>query len=309
MTTSQSTTTTLSNTTPRRMTWGGGDPSRKVIGRMGPWQLVRLLGEGALTRVYLARPLESPESTPTYAVKALRREWWNEPAAIEILRREALVGRKVAHHQVVSVLDSQLGQPPFYVVMPRLPGETVAARLAAGRRPALPEALWIARQAAEALDAIKQATGMMHGDVKPANLLVGPDGHTTLIDLGFCQTAAESKSWADRPVVGTLQYIAPEVVTSAASADERSDLYSLGVTLYEMITGVVPFEADDPAKLITLHREAKPKCLRECRPDAPRSVASLVHRLLAKEPLRRPATAKEVAKELIRLEIESFAAR
>lgn len=297
-------------TTSKRLSWSGAaDAKRKLVGRIGPWQLVRLLGQGALTRVYLARPLESPEAPPAYAVKTLRREWWSDPLAIDLLRREAIVGRRVSHPQVVSVLSSQLGQPPFYVVTPRLPGETVGAKLESGRRPSLPEALWIARQTAEALEAIKAATGMIHGDVKPANLMVGPDGHTTLIDLGFCQTQEESRSWASRPVTGTLHYIAPEAVTSACAIDERSDLYSLGVTLYEMITGVRPFDAEDPADLVIQHRQAKPRCVRDVRPDTPKPVASLVHRLLAKDPMRRPANAKEVATELVRLEIESFAAR
>ncbi len=294
---------------PFRLSWGADNTRRKLVGRIGPWQLVRLLGEGALTRVYLARPADSPEATPAYAVKALRREWWNDSQAIELLRREALVGRRVTHPQLASVLASQLAQPPFFLVMPRLPGETVAIKLAEDRRPSLPEALWIARQTAEALTALQQTTGMTHGDVKPANLMVAPDGHATLIDLGFCRTAEESNGWADRPVVGTLHYIAPEVVTSSRAADGRSDLYSLGVTLYEMLTGRRPFEADDPGTLIKMHREAKPVCLREAEPTIPKGVASLVHRLLAKDPNRRPASAQEVAAELVRLEIESFALR
>ena len=292
-----------------KLTWGDPNAKRKFVGRMGPWQLVRLMGEGALTRVYLARPLESPEATPTYAVKALRKEWWNDPLAIETLRREALVGRKVSHPHVVAVLSGQLTQPPFFVVSPRLPGETVAAKLEAGQRPPLPQALWIARQAAEALVALHSATGMMHGDVKPANLMIGADGHATLIDLGFCQTPEEARSWSDRPVMGTLHYIAPELVTSALAASPRSDLYSLGVTLYEMLTGQPPFDADDPAELVAMHRQARPPCVRELRPTTPKAVASLVHRLLAKDPLRRPSSPAEVAKELVRLEIESFAKR
>jgi len=292
-----------------KLTWGDPNAKRKFVGRMGPWQLVRMLGQGALTRVYLARPLESPEATPTYAVKALRKEWWGDPLAIETLRREAMVGRKVSHPHVASVLSGQLAQPPFYVVSPRLPGETLAAKLEAGRRPSLPQALWIARQTAEALDALHSATGMMHCDVKPGNLMIGADGHTTLIDLGFCQTPEETRSWTDRPVMGTLHYIAPEMVTSAFAASPQSDLYSLGVTLYEMLTGQRPFDAQEPAELVAMHRQSKPTCVRKLRPHTPKAVASLVHCLLAKDPLRRPASPSEVAKQLVRLEIESFAKR
>lgn len=289
--------------------WTGTSTRRKVVGRMGPWQLVRLLSEGALSRVYLARPLDSPDAPPAYAVKALRREWWQDSVAIETLRREALVGGKVSNPHVAPVLGGQLARPPFFVVTPRLAGETLAAKLDEARPPSLPAALWIARQTAQALAAIYAATGMTHGDVKPANVLVSPEGHATLLDLGFCQSAEEGRSWAQRPVVGTPHYMAPEVVTSACAVDRRSDLYSLGVMLYEVLAGQRPFQADDPGELIAMHRATKPGCIRHARPETPKPVASLVHRLLAKDPIRRPATPEEVAEELIGLEIASFATR
>lgn len=295
------------NQSPRpKLAWGNVRETRKLVGRMGPWQLVRQLGDGQLTRVYLARPLDTPEAAPTYAVKALRKEWWHDPAAIELVRREAAVGRQVSHPHVVPVLSAQVTQPPFYLVMPRLAGETVADKLAEDRLPALPQALWIARQAAEAMEAIHRQAGMIHGDIKPSNLQVAPDGHTTLIDLGLSQTETEARSWASRPVMGTLHYMAPERITSACSADVRSDLYSLGVTLYQMLAGKLPFDAEVPAELIAMHRQAKPPCLRDVRPGVPKRVASLVHRLLAKDPMRRPESPRAVADELVRLEIESF---
>lgn len=287
------------------------DQKRKLIGRMGPWQLVRLLGEGTLTRVYLARPLSSPESAPAYAIKVLRKEWWQDKLAIETLRREALVGKQLSDAKqcphLPALLSAHVDQPPFYLVTPRLLGETVAEKLAEGRLPSLPQALWIARQAAAALQSLHQTTGMIHGDVKPSNLFVSPDGHTTLIDLGFCQTPAETRSWADRPVVGTLNYMAPERITSACSADIRSDLYCLGVTLYEMLTGRLPFEASEPAELIAQHRSQRPEPLGKLCPELPAEVVALVDRLLAKDPMRRFDAPQELASTLVRLEIACFA--
>ena len=134
-------------------------------------------------------------------------------------------------------------------------------------------------------------------------------GHTTLIDLGFAHSSSEARHWSSRSVVGTLNYIAPETVTSSLAAAPTSDLYSLGVTLYEMITGRLPFTADAPDELIRMHRESKPECVRHSVPQLPKPVASLVHRLLAKDPLRRPSSAAEVVEELIRLEISSFSDR
>jgi serine/threonine-protein kinase len=277
---------------------------------LGPWHLVRLLGEGNLTRVYQARPVDTPSGqSAAYAVKVLRKEWWREPAAIEVQRREAWVGSQVSHPNLLPVLSASVRQPPFYVVSPKLDGTSLAQILTEQGRLDVPLALWIARQVADGLAALHEATGMIHTDVKPANILVSPTGHATLLDFGFAQTPAEARHWATRPLAGTLSHIAPEMITSALSADQRSDVYSLGVTLYEMLSGRRPLESDDPGELATLHREAKPADLRQLRPDASDDVASCVHRMLAKDPLRRPASAKELADRLVRLEIDSFSSR
>src|SRR5438876_7002845 len=99
------------------------------------------------------------------------------------------------------------------------------------------------------------------------------------------------------------------MVTSALAAGPQSDIYSLGVTMYEMLTGVRPWNTDDPAELAALHREAKPADLREQRPELSQPVADLVHNMLAKNPLRRPNSARELASRLVRFEIESFTLR
>jgi eukaryotic-like serine/threonine-protein kinase len=284
--------------------------SHKLVGRVGPWQLVRLLAEGNLTRVYQARPAESPASQhAAYVVKLLRNEWWRDPAAIEMQRREAWVGARASHPNLLPVLSASLQQPPFYLVTPKLEGTDLSQILAVRGKLEIPHALWIARQIADGLAALAEATGMIHADVKPANILISPTGHATLIDFGFVQTPAEARNWATRPVVGTLAYIAPEMVTSAYAADARSDVYSLGVTLYEMLAGRRPFDSDDPGTLATQQRESKPADVRTHRPDVPGPVAAVVAALLAKDPLRRPDSAAALATQLVRLEIDSFSLR
>lgn len=283
---------------------------QQLVGRIGPWQLVRLIHESELTRVYVARPVDAPEDQPAnYVVKVLRKEWWRDPQAIEMQRRAAWLGRALSHPHLLPVFSANVGQAPFYLVMPKLDGRSLADVLAAGAVVPLPITLWIARQVAEALAALHEATGMVHGDVKPSNIMVSPEGHATLIDLGFAHAPSEQRHWSSRPVVGTLSYIAPEAITSSLCSTPTSDLYSLGVTLYEMLAGRLPFEASAPDELVRMHREAKPMCVRHCMPHLPKPVASLVHRLLAKDSLRRPGSAAEVAQELMRLEIECFSLR
>src|SRR6478672_2649828 len=147
----------------------------QLVGRLGPWQLVKPLGEGNLTRVYLARPADGPQNQPAaYVVKVLRKEWWRDPQAIEMQRREAWVGCKVSHPNLLPVLTSSVEEPPFYVVSPRLEGSTLAQIIYDRGRLNVPQALWIARQVADGLAALFEATGMIHSDVKPANILVSP---------------------------------------------------------------------------------------------------------------------------------------
>jgi eukaryotic-like serine/threonine-protein kinase len=281
-----------------------------LVGRLGPWQLVRLVSEGNFTRVYQARPADAaPHQSASYIVKVLRNQWWRDPQAIEMQRREAWVGSQVSHQNLLPVLSSSVGEPPFYVVAPKLEGVPLSQLILEQEQLPVPLALWIARQVADGLHALLDATGMIHTDVKPANVLVSAAGHATLIDFGFVQTPDEASQWATRPLAGTLAYIAPEMVTSALAAGPRSDIYSLGVTMYEMITGRRPWDSDDPGELATLHRQAKPTDVRALRPDVPAPVAELVHSMLAKDPLRRPGSARELATRLVRLEIESFTLR
>ena len=277
------------------------------MGRLGPWQLVRPLNEGNFTRVYLARPADGPQNQPAaYVVKVLRKEWWRDPQAIEMQRREAWVGGKVSHPNLLPTLSASVQEPPFYLVTPRVEGAPLSQLISDQEQLAIPLALWIARQTADGLDALYEGAGVIHTDVKPANIVVSPTGHATLIDFGFVQTSTEANHWATRPLAGTLAYIAPEMITSKLAAGPRSDIYSLGVTLYEMLTGHRPWETEDPGELAMLHREAKPTDVRALRPETPEPVADLIHAMLAKNPLRRPGSARELSTKLVRLEIKCF---
>jgi serine/threonine-protein kinase len=224
--------------------------------------------------------------------------------SIDQLRREAEAARRVASPHVVAVLQAHVDSPPYYFIMPRLEGESLAARIAGEPVPTA-TALWIARQAAAGLQAL-HAAGRRHGDIKPANIIVDPRGHVTLVDLGFARQMDEEHEPTDDDVAGTADYLAPEMVTSRLRVDGRADLYSLGVVLFECLTGRLPFVASTTPEMVTAHLSVEPPPLREVNPRVPNDVAALVRRLLHKDPRRRPETAAEVVDALARLEIAFF---
>jgi serine/threonine-protein kinase len=295
--------------TPSSKSASGVSPSLTFApGRLGTWELVRLIGEGQLACVYAARPNGSSASAPAcYAIKVLRPDWQHDPRGIAILAREVHVSRKVTNPHLVPILAAELNEPPCFLAMPLLDGMSLDERLQTPPPLDLPEVAWIGRQVAEALDAL-HAAGWMHADVKPSNLFVSPSGHVTLIDLGFARSVDERGSIADRPVLGTLNYMAPEVLYSSRGGDIRSDVYSLGVTLFEMLTGHLPFDSEDVAELASQHRQDLPSDVRSLAPHVPTRAARLVHQMLAKEPLRRPLP-RDVVQRLVQIEIETFAER
>ncbi|MCG8584042.1 MAG: serine/threonine protein kinase [Pirellulales bacterium] len=268
--------------------------------QVGPWQICKQLGQGSLTTVYQARPSET-ESTATYAVKVLDRCYQDDAEIVSLFRREAAAGRTLEHPHLVSVLDCQINEAPYYIVMPELCGQTLRERLDHPWRAQPLAATWIARQIATALDAL-HGENWLHGDLKPANIHVAPNGHVTLLDLGFAQKPTVSHP-TESAGVGTGHYLAPEVLLTNHGRDIRSDIYSLGAVLYEILTGHPPFEAESLAHLVEFHRQDRVTDIRHLRRDIPCELADLVMSMLAKQPLRRPQTPDDVARRLVRMEV------
>jgi serine/threonine-protein kinase len=272
------------------------------------WELIEQFARSRLFDLYRARPRASrvcPDAP--YVLKQLRAPWDQEPEAVAILRREALVGSTVSHPHVVPILAASVKSPPLFVVMPWLAGVTLDGVMAEGAMD-LPEFFWICRQIAEALGAL-HGHGWTHGDIKPSNVFLSPEGHVTLLDLGFARRPGEALSRVDGPLTGTCHYIAPEAITSVLAADIRSDIYSLGVMLFQLLARRLPFEGKDWAEVAKQHLEARPPDLRRLAPHLSGSVVSLVGQMLAKEPLRRPQTPQELVRRLTALEIATFGER
>ncbi|MBW3599815.1 MAG: serine/threonine protein kinase [Planctomycetes bacterium] len=268
------------------------------------WRLLEQIGEGRWSRIHRAQPSRRTDPWPgDYAVKLLKPQFATSPQCIEMLRREACLGRKIVHPHVAAVLSSQVQRAPHFLVLPYLSGVTLAEALSASAPLTASHALWIARQMCEALAALHRH-GWRHGDVKPANVHVSPTGHVTLLDLGLAQPC-ESRPLRDRMFAGSVAYAAPETFCTAEPIHAVSDVYSIGVMLFEMLTGRVPFDDADADRVAAAHLQESPPDIRSLSPQTPGRAARVIRRMLAKSPLRRP-TSTECVGLLTGLEIELF---
>jgi serine/threonine protein kinase len=283
----------------------------------GRWQLVSMLADGPVTRLFHARPANTPSDRPvSYVVKLLHSQWWDDPETIRRFDRESRIGRTISNRHLISILEGQTDRPPYYLVMPYLEGVTLEQLMRQAPQPDVSAILWFARQVTEALDAIDQAQ-CVHGDVKPGNILVSPTGHTTLLDLGFARRRDDRRASAERCVAGTVRYMAPELLVPGTEPDSgsgtesgiASDLYSLGVILYEALTGHLPYDAVDLHHLAILHRQHRPCSVRELAPELPDAVAELVHSLISLDPTDRLSSPRSLIRQLIQLEIKTFGTR
>jgi serine/threonine protein kinase len=283
--------------------------------RVGPWLLESLVAEGSLSSVFRARAAASQgriSSTAQYVVKMLVESWQEDSAAIASIRQEARVGQSVSHRHVAPVLSVHVHRAPFYVVLPWLEGANVKCHLSRCGRFEPAFALWIARQAAEALEALHTA-GYTHNDVNPSNLFLASNGHVTLLDMSCSRRLNDAMeltepALAENTILGTPMYLAPEVF-NGKHADARSDLYGLGMTLFEMLAGQLPPMPHKVANLVAFKREATFPNVRNYAPDVPLSVAHFVQESTAHEPLRRPQTAREMIDRFMRLEIATLRQR
>jgi serine/threonine protein kinase len=269
------------------------------------YELFQPLGGGPLTCVYSARDCSSDAMC---AVKLVRAEWADQSTAIKLLQREARAGLAVRHPHLVRLLDAHVTRPPYFLVMEFLSGESLKRRLRRDYQIDLATALWIGRQAAEALAALHRAE-FVHGDVKPDNIRLIEGGTAKLIDLGFAHRPGENAVFAQQGyVLGTADYIAPELCTFEAQDSERSDLFSLGLTIFEMLAGRLPYPAGSTRQTLHRHRCDPPADIRNFAEGLPPALVSLLERLLDHAPGARPR-ARQVVQQLIGLEIATLRQR
>ena len=265
----------------------------------GRYQLGSLLGVGGMARVYLAtdRVLERP-----VAVKMLSPPYAQDPSFVERFRREARAAARLSHPNIVAVFDSGSDADLHYLVMEYVPGHSLAQLLAGQDRLAPRRAVELAIQVCAAL-AAAHAQGLVHRDVKPANVLVGDGGRVQVTDFGIVKAAAATTLTGTGVVLGTAAYLSPEQA-QGGPVDARSDLYSLGCVLYELLCGSPPFGsgADGPPVAVAtrhLHQPPEPPSARNPQVDA--SLDAVVLTALAKDPAQRYQSATDMQDALERV--------
>ena len=261
----------------------------------GRYKIVRKLGAGGMANVYLA---EDQELGRRVAIKILNDRHANDDQFVERFRREAKNAAALSHPNIVSIYDRGEAEGTYYIAMEYLDGRSLK-ELIVTRGPApVPVAVDYARQILSALR-FAHRHGIVHRDIKPHNVLVDGEGRVKVTDFGIARAGASQMTEAGS-IVGTAQYLSPEQARGT-NVDQRSDLYSLGVVLYELLTGSAPFGGDTPVEIAMKHLSQVPEPPSVKRPNLPHDLDLLVMRALAKDPDERYQSAEEMDADLERV--------
>jgi serine/threonine protein kinase len=275
---------------------------------LGDYTVLDRIGGGGMGEVYRARHKHLDR---VVAVKVIRPDALESPDAVERFHREATTAAKLNHTNIVMIHDAGDHDGTHYLVMEYVEGDDLATLVANQQRLPVEVAVDYIRQAAAGLEAAHRQA-VIHRDIKPANLLVDQQGTVKVLDMGLARVLDKGGPvdvttrhlTQTGQVMGTVDYMAPEQAEDTRQADERSDIYALGCTLYVLLTGAPPYDADSLVKVLIAHREAAVPPLREKRDDVPESLDAVYQKMLAKRPADRYQSMGEVIQALTACQIE-----
>lgn len=267
---------------------------------LGPYQLLAPIGKGGMGSVFMAR---DERGGHLVALKVLppRRARQEERLRARFVR-EMVMSRKVAHPHLAWTYEAGEARGVLYIAMEYIPGKTLSRLVREGQPLRLTRAARLMSEAAAGLEHAHNM-GLVHRDLKPSNIMVTPHDHAKVLDLGLALVHGEKVednmvTGGQGYIVGTMDYISPEQTHDAASVDARSDIYSLGCTLYFALTGQPPFSGGTNKDKIRRHRSEEPRRIEELCPDLPAGFGDVLRKMMAKEPERRYPSAIAVAEEL-----------
>src|SRR3954468_10953335 len=257
------------------------------------YELEQKIGEGGMARVYRGRDLRLNRQV---AIKVLHSHFASDANFLQRFHHEAQAAANLRHPNIVDVYDVGQDADMHYIVMEYVAGSDLKALLM--RNGALPieQAVYVGECVANGLEAAHRI-GMVHRDIKPQNIIVGEQGQVKITDFGIAKSSLSTALTETGVTFGTADYISPEQARGQP-ATPRSDIYSLGVTLYETLTNRLPFSGDSSIAVAMQHVSADPPPPRMYNPRIPPQLESLVLRALSKEPDARPTTARDFARQL-----------
>jgi len=259
------------------------------------YQLTSRLGKGGMAYVYKARDRMLERDV---AVKLLRDDYSHSPAFLERFRQEARASANLSHPNIVTVHDFGVDGGQIYIVMEFVPGVDLKTLIQKRGRFRPEEALPLLIQACAGIGYAHRA-GLVHCDVKPHNMLVTPDGRLKVTDFGIARALATIRPDEQSDVVwGSPQYFSPEQAAGNAPSP-ASDVYSLGIVMYEMLTGSLPFQSPSASQLARMHLESDPPLLTEMVPELPPTLERILAKVLSKEPSQRYRTADQLGRVLM----------
>jgi serine/threonine protein kinase len=271
------------------------------IGRTlsGRYKIEALLGQGGMSAVYKAM---DPNLKRVVAIKLIHPHLSSDPSFISRFESEASAVASLRHANIVQVYDFNNDEGVYYMVLEFIPGETLQDRMSrlsgAGRQLSIQDALKFTINICDAMGYAHQR-GMVHRDIKPANIMLDVQGQAILMDFGIVKILGGDSHTSTGAVVGTARYMSPEIIRGEV-ADHRSDIYSLGVTLYEMLSGRPPFVADSAMTLMMMHLNDPVPDVRDFRTDVRPELVEILEKCLAKDRNDRYLSAAEMAAELQR---------
>jgi eukaryotic-like serine/threonine-protein kinase len=261
----------------------------------GRYRIVRKLGTGGMANVYLA---EDQELGRRVAIKILNERHAGDEQFIERFRREAKNAAGLSHPNIVSIYDRGEAEGTYYISMEYLEGRSLKELILARGPAPISVTIDYARQILAALR-VAHRQGLVHRDIKPHNVLVDGEGRLKVTDFGIAR-AGPSQMTEEGSIIGTAQYLSPEQA-QGAPVTPASDLYSVGIVLYELLTGSVPFSGDSPVELAMKHLSKVPEPPSHLRAEIPRDLDLVVMRALAKSPEERYESAEEMDADLARV--------
>lgn len=257
------------------------------------FQVLQELGRGGMGIVFLALDKQLKENV---AIKVLSPFLSSDSESLERMRREVTAARKITHTNVIKIYDIAEANGLHYITMEYFPGENLRQLIMRKGPLSLQEGLQIALQICDGLEAA-HSQGIIHRDLKSQNVILNDRGHAKIIDLGLARTNQLEGMTATGLIMGTPEYMSPEQVMGKRT-DERSDLYSLGIILYEMFAGRVPFKGDSPISVGFQHVKESLVTLKSVQPAVPDQLSAIVDRLLQKDPTHRFQSAGELREAL-----------